>query len=182
MKNQTPVIASRERSEGRGNLSFRFLVLSFTLLLAACEMERQPKYTTYRKSTFFADNSSARMPVEGAVARGDIPDIDTALETEPPVIDAAGLASAKLNYDIYCDPCHGADGRGNGRVISRGFPNPRSLTSEDILSKPPKDLFNTIMHGYKNSPPFDYALDSQQGWELVRYIQSLKGGADGKEK
>src|SRR5262249_60543233 len=114
---------------------------SFVVLVAgvsACrqEMHDQPKYVPLRESTFFTDSRSARPLVAGTVARGQLRD-DELLYTGkmngqdttvfPSPVTAATMARGRERFDIYCSPCHGRTGPGDGMVVLRGHRRPPQL-------------------------------------------------------
>ena len=82
------------------------------------------------KSDFFADLRSARPPVEGTVARGDLRE-DTYFYTGkigtnpgdymPFPVTKEVLARGQERFNIYCSPCHSRVGDGNGMIAQRGF-------------------------------------------------------------
>ena len=87
------------------------------------DMHIQPYYRPYAKSDFFADDRSARNPVEDTVARGDLRE-DTYFYTGkigandgeymPFPVTADVLHRGRERFNIYCTPCHGRVGDGNG--------------------------------------------------------------------
>src|SRR5205807_3248083 len=100
------------------------------------DMHDQPKYVPLRESTFFGDQRSARPIVAGTVARGQLRD-DTLLYTGkvnnadatvfPFTVDVAVMARGRERFDIYCAPCHGRTGQGDGMVVRRGYRRPPSI-------------------------------------------------------
>src|ERR1700693_2427602 len=96
-------------------------LLALIAVTAGCrlDMHLQPYYRPLAKSDFFADNRSARLPVEGTVARGDLRD-DTYFYTGrmgnnlgnymPFQLTAQDLERGRERYNIYCAPCHGRVG------------------------------------------------------------------------
>ena len=165
----------------------RIVLIFILLLVSACEMENQPKYTPYRKSAFFPDGTSARQPVGGSVAKEDVRDLALASRADRPdaeipmTISEEGARRGSLNFGIYCAPCHGAAGNGDGKVIERGFPRPKPLSDPEILRRKPGDLFRIVWNGYSTSPSFSFALDAGETWEVVRYVQILQGTDSGKK-
>jgi hypothetical protein len=123
----------------------RSAVIALTSLLGftACrqDMHNQPKYVPFRESTFFADGASARQPVEGTVARGQLRE-DTLLHTGlvggqdatvfPFPVDDRVMARGQERYDIYCSPCHARTGLGDGLVVLRGYRRPPPLQDERL--------------------------------------------------
>ena len=115
------------------------LVLASALLLtaAACrqDMHDQPKYRGLRGSTFFPDGQGARPLVTNTVARGHLNE-DTLLHTGKdgendatvfpfPVTDQV-MARGQERFNIYCSPCHGRTGNGDGMIVRRGYRRSRS--------------------------------------------------------
>src|SRR5437868_15467847 len=110
----------------------KLLPLSLLVLAAGCrlDMHVQPRYNPLAKSDFFADGRSARNPVEGTVARGDLRE-DSYLYTGkigenlgdymPFPVTAAVLPRGQNRFNVYCTPCHGRLGDGNGFIPSRGL-------------------------------------------------------------
>jgi mono/diheme cytochrome c family protein len=116
------------------------LVVGLCLLASstACrqDMHDQPRYRTLRESHFFANTSSARPLVEGTIARGTL-QTDAAFFTGkngalfvnelPFPATEAVLNRGQERFNIYCSPCHGQTGAGNGLVVQRGYPTPPSF-------------------------------------------------------
>ena len=108
------------------------IALAGTVLLAACrlDMQVQPRVNPLAKSDFFPDQRSARPPVEGTVARGQLHE-DTYFYTGkignspgdylPFPVTREVLDRGRERYNIFCAPCHSRVGDGNGFVPSRGF-------------------------------------------------------------
>ena len=108
-------------------------------------MHDQPKYIPLRESTFFADGRSAREIVDGTVARGQLHEdallytgkvnnVDTTMF--PFAIDARVMARGHERFDIYCSPCHGRTGQGDGMVVRRGYRRPPSLHQDRLRDAP----------------------------------------------
>ena len=105
------------------------LIVVAVLAGSACrqDMHDQPKYTPLRASTFFADGRSARPQVAGTVARNELHE-DALLYTGkiggadasvfPFAVDENVMARGRERYDIFCSPCHGRTGQGDGMVVS----------------------------------------------------------------
>src|SRR5690242_21697950 len=94
-------------------------------------MHDGPRYRPLRASAFFTDGSSARMPVANTVSRNPLQDTDELLYTGkingalanefPMPVTAALMARGQDRYNIFCAPCHGRTGEGNGMVVQRGM-------------------------------------------------------------
>ena len=141
----------------------------FTVLLtlAGCrqDMHDQPRFKPLARSDFYTDLRSARPPVEGTVARGQLRE-DTYLYTGkigndpgdymPFPVTSEVLARGQQRYNIYCAPCHSRVGDGNGVIPSRGFPRkPPSYHIERLRKAPLGYFFDVITNGFGIMP--DYA-------------------------
>ena len=147
------------------------------------DMHDQPKYTPYKPSDFFADGRSARPLVEGTVAQGQLFD-DELLYTgkvggqESPVfpypIDEPAMRRGRERYNIYCTPCHGLTGDGDGMIVQRGYRRPPSFVVERLRQAPPGHFFDVITNGFGAMP--DYAAQIAVGdrWAIVAYIRALQ--------
>jgi mono/diheme cytochrome c family protein len=146
-------------------------------------MHDQPKYIPLRESTFFADGGSARAPVAGTVARGQLRD-DTLLYTgkvgteDAPVfpfpIDAQVMARGRERYDIYCSPCHARTGTGDGMIVLRGYRRPPTLHSERLRAAPPGHFFDVITNGFGAMPDYAVQVRPEDRWAIVAYIRALQ--------
>ncbi len=155
------------------------------LLLAGCrqDMHDQPKYRPLRASDFLPDGGSARAPVAGTVARGQLRD-DTLLYTgkvgteDAPVfpfpIDAQVMARGRERYDIYCSPCHARTGTGDGMIVLRGYRQPPTLHSERLRTAPPGHFFDVITNGFGAMPDYAAQVRPEDRWAIVAYIRALQ--------
>jgi mono/diheme cytochrome c family protein len=170
--------------------------VSLLLLLAGCERARQdmydqPRYKPYAPSSLFADGSSARPLVAGTVARARGPFADStggragsaavladlraeAAPSMPYRIDMALLRRGQERYTIYCVPCHGAAGNGEGRVVGRGFPAPPSYHEARLRAAPDRHFYDVISHGYGIMYPYGDRLEPAERWAVVAYIRALQ--------
>ena len=125
-------------------------VLALIAVTAGCriDMHIQPYYRPMAKSDFFTDDRSARLPVEGTIARGDLRE-DTYFYTGkignnpgdflPFPATQEVLDRGRERFNINCTPCHGRVGDGNGfimPVLGLGHPlaaTPRHWTNSVSL-------------------------------------------------
>jgi mono/diheme cytochrome c family protein len=162
------------------------LIVVVTLLgLSACrqDMHDQPKYIPLRESTFFADGRSARAPVPGTVPRDQLHD-DTLLYTGkvdgadatvfPFPIDEHVMARGRERFDIYCSPCHGRTGAGDGMVVRRGYRSPPSLHVDRLRLAPAGHFFDVITTGFGAMPDYAVQISAVDRWAIVAYIRALQ--------
>ena len=169
-----------------------FLAASALVLFnTACrqDMHDQPRYTALKPSTFFGDSSSARPPVAGTVARGDLREDEllyTGKQGEEPAavfpfpIDDAVMERGRERFDIYCSPCHGRTGTGDGIVVQRGFSKPPSLVTGRLLEAPPGHFFEIITNGFGAMPDHAAQVRIRDRWAIIAYIRALQLAANAK--
>lgn len=146
-------------------------------------MHDQPKYVPLRESTFFEDARSARAPVAGTVARGHLDD-DTVFYTGksegadatefPFVIDARVMARGQERFDIYCSPCHGRTGMGDGMVVRRGYRRPPPLDSDRLRAAPVGHFFDVMTNGFGAMPDYAAQVKPADRWAIVAYVRALQ--------
>jgi mono/diheme cytochrome c family protein len=161
-------------------------LLAFAAVAAwACrqDMHDQPKYKPLAKSDFFGDDRSARPLVADTVARGHLRDDDhlyggrvggQLAQTFPFPVTAEVLARGQERFGIYCTPCHGVVGRGDGMIVQRGFKAPSSFHNERMRSSPPGYFFDVMTHGFGAMPDYAAQVAVRDRWAIVAYIRALQ--------
>jgi len=166
------------------------------------DMDNQEKFKTQRADPLFADGRAMRPPVLGTIARGDYrPDdhlehgyhlIGTSEDGAPRVeyegtfppsltLDEAFVRRGQQRFEIYCAPCHGLDGSGQGIVSLRAvareqatWVQPTSLQDPLVRDRPVGHLFNTITKGIRTMPAYGDQIAVQDRWAIVAYLRALQ--------
>ena len=146
-------------------------------------MHDQPKYIPLRESTFFTDARSARPIVEGTVARGQLHE-DELLYTGklngqdatvfPLRVDAATMARGQERFNIYCSPCHGRTGQGDGMVVLRGYRRPPSFHQDRLRDAPVGHFFDVITNGFGAMPDYAAQIRPADRWAIIAYVRALQ--------
>lgn len=155
------------------------------LTLAGCrqDMHDQPRYKPYRESDFFGDRRSARPQVEGTVARGMLREdahlytgkVDGALaETFPFPVTAAVLERGRERYGIYCTPCHGLAGGGDGIIVARGYRRPSSFHVDRLRAERPGYFYDVITNGFGAMQGYAEQIPVHDRWLIVAYVRTLQ--------
>jgi mono/diheme cytochrome c family protein len=149
------------------------MVIAFVLPLAACDqnMEIQPKYSEYSRAPLFR-GSVLRNPATGAVARDDLAR-DTEIRTKPP-LSAELFERGHQRFDIFCSPCHGANGDGNGIIVQRGMPSPTSYHADRLRMADDQHFFDVITNGYGAMYSYASRVPPRDRWAIVAYIRALQ--------
>jgi mono/diheme cytochrome c family protein len=149
------------------------LLLAGLLALAGCEeanMADQPKAKTWDRNPYFAKAMTMRDPVPGTVPRQD----PAAAAVQPATITAALLARGRERYAIFCTPCHGASGDGNGIVVQRGFPHAGDLASDRLRQASAADLYRIVGEGHRAMFGMAQMIPSSDRWAIVAYLRALQ--------
>jgi mono/diheme cytochrome c family protein len=179
------VLRFRHRPSSLGKLTAYALLVSALLLLAGCreDMQNQPYYRPLRENDFYADKRSARPIIAGTVARGHL-DADTYFYTGkvgnndgdylPFPVTAEVMARGQQRYNIYCAPCHGRVGDGNGFIPTRGFRRPPSYHIERLRKVPIGYFFDVMTNGLGAMPDYAGQVSAQDRWAIAAYIRALQ--------
>jgi mono/diheme cytochrome c family protein len=153
--------------------------------LAGCrqDMHDQPKYRPLRESEVFADRRSARPFVPGTVARGTLRE-DAVLYTgkvgsefvkEIPVAVTGELVErGRAEYQVFCAPCHGRTGRGDGMVVRRGFKAPSSYHVDRLRRMPIGYFFDVITNGFGAMADYAAQVPPADRWAIAAYVRALQ--------
>lgn len=152
----------------------RAFLAATLLLVAGCDqsMDQQKRYETYEAAAVWPDGSSARPLPEGVVAQGDL--AYRAAAATPPAVTPALLEHGREQFAIFCSPCHGLAGDGDGMIVQRGFPAPPSYHTPRLRSAPPQHLFDVISNGYGVMYPYATRVAPADRWAIVAYIRALQ--------
>lgn len=146
-------------------------------------MHLQPKYLPEQPTGFFHDGRSERQPVPGTVARGQLR-LDellyTGMENGEPAsrfpfpITKADLDRGRQQYNIFCTPCHGYAGDGNGMIVQRGFPHPPSFHRDRQRANPVGHYFDVITNGFGEMYSYSSRIGPEDRWRIAAYIRVLQ--------
>ena len=160
------------------------------------DMDRQLKLRPQKPNDFFANGVSSQLPPAGTIARGE--PIETAdgavysfenspvntgkilgttnfIENNPLRIDAHLLARGHERFDIYCAPCHGKLGDGNGITKKIGdMPAVANLHDKRIVEMDDGETFNTITFGKNTMGAYGPIVPAQDRWAIVAYLRALQ--------
>ncbi len=155
-------------------------------LLTGCrqDMHDQPSYKPYAQSSFWPDQRSARPAIDGAVARGKLKTdtrlwkgraADGTFITEIPMpVTKALLMRGQQRYNIYCTPCHGRTGEGEGMVVQRGFKHPPTYHSDRLRQQPPGYIFDVISNGFGSMVSYASRIPMEDRWAITAYVKVLQ--------
>jgi cytochrome c553 len=175
------------KNRGARRLSLMAVMLVAGLLLGACrpqqQMADQPAYRPLAASDFYEDGMSSRKPVEGTIARGHLRDESLLYtgrtggapsELYPFEITRAGLERGRERYQIFCAPCHGQTGQGDGMIVRRGFRRPPSYHTDQLRERPAGHFYDVITNGFGVMPPYAAQIPVHDRWLIAAYVRTLQ--------
>ncbi len=157
------------------------------------DMDNQERFKAQQAaSAFFADGRASRPQPEGTVARGDLR-FDThyyegkiggeyaTTYPEQVTINEQFIRRGQERFNVYCAPCHGLGGAGNGtvnatalRLETAGWIAPTSLHDQLARSRPLGHIYNSISNGIRSMPPYGDQISPTDRWAIVSYIRALQ--------
>jgi mono/diheme cytochrome c family protein len=160
------------------------------------DMDRQAKLRPMEPNRFFANGVSSQLPPAGTVARSQ--PIETAsgtvyrfedspvntgretgttnfVETNPLAVNTALLQRGRERFDIYCAPCHGRLGDGNGITKKIGvMPAVANLHDKRIVEMADGEIFNTVTYGKGLMGAAGPLLPTEDRWAVIAYLRALQ--------
>lgn len=163
------------------------------------DMDDQIKFKAQNGSPLFNDGRAMRPDVEGTVARGELradDHFDRGVSggqwaTDFPaqiMVNMDLLRRGQERFGIYCQPCHGAAGYGDGIINERAmrlmeapmFGNgttwvqPKSVHEAAIREQPVGQTFNSITNGVRNMAGYAAQIPTEDRWAIVAYVKALQ--------
>lgn len=155
------------------------------------DMDNQERFKTQQPNPLFADGRASRPLVEGTVARGQL-QADDALyrgrnedgswvDEIPIRIEESMMERGRERFNIYCAPCHGYSGYGDGTVSKRAdelqegtWVPPSSFHDQVVLDRPDGHIYNSITNGIRNMAAYGSQIQVEDRWAIVAYIRALQ--------
>ncbi len=150
---------------------------------AGCEylrqdMANQPKNRPLSPSASFEDGRSERPLVENTVARGSLANDELFVPKDsnnfPLPVDLALLERGEERYKIFCTPCHGLQGDGNGMVAMRGMKPPPSYHQDRLRQAPNGYFYDNITNGFGQMLGYSAQIPPRDRWAIIAYIRALQ--------
>lgn len=161
--------------------------LTAAMLLGGCENGVRNMYHEGRNdpltySSLWPDGHSSRPLVAGTVALSAGPLAESSSgragvipsRGDGPVYTTANLERGRLEFNVYCAPCHGPAGDGDGYITRRGFPHPPSYHSTQLRGAPDSLYYDVISNGYGIMYPYGDRITPADRWNVVAYIRALQ--------
>ncbi len=160
------------------------------------DMNRQLKLRPMEANSFFPNGVSSQLPPPGTIARsepvqtvsgpaysfedapvntGRVTGTTNFVATNPLPVNDVLLQRGRERFDIYCAPCHGKLGDGNGITKKLGLmPAVANLHDQRIVVMTDGEIFNTITHGKSTMAAYGPLMTAQDRWGVIAYLRALK--------
>ncbi len=154
-------------------------------------MGSQQKFLAQSENPLFLDSRAMRPAIGGTVRRGA--EFDRSELTEgrtaggeftsefPVEVNRAMLLRGQERFNIYCSPCHGLGGAGDGLVSRRAdqlqegtWVPPLTFHGDQVRGRPVGHIFNTITNGIRNMPAYGSQISVEDRWAIVAYVRALQ--------
>ena len=159
-------------------------------------MDRQLKLRPQTANGFFANGLSSQLPQPGTIAQGKPTVVAGAevypfddkpynpgrftgttnfVEVNPVPVTGALLARGHERFAIYCSPCHGAQGDGNGITKKIGAMQVvANLHDKRIVELADGEVFNIASYGKNNMQGYAPQIPVEDRWAVIAYLRALQ--------
>jgi mono/diheme cytochrome c family protein len=161
------------------------LLCVVALFAAGCrqDMHDTPRYEAYEATDQVTGAAAARIAPTGTAARGLLRE-DEALntgkiegqlvDTIPFALSHADLKRGQERYTIYCTPCHGQLGDGNGMVVQRGLRQAASYHQDRLRQERIGYFFDVITNGFGAMQGYAEQVPVRDRWLIAGYVRALQ--------
>ena len=160
-------------------------LIAVAAISAGCrqDMHDAPRYEAYEASSTFPDNRASRTAPAGTVARGWLRDDEAlytgklagqAVDEFPFAIGRDELVRGQQRFNIYCTPCHGRLGDGNGMVVQRGLRQAASYHQDRLRQEKNGYFYDVITNGFGAMQGYADQIPVRDRWLIVAYVRTLQ--------
>jgi mono/diheme cytochrome c family protein len=155
-----------------------------TLAISGCDyslrqdMANQPYNRPLSPSDFFADGRSERPLIENTVAHGapenDVYNVAKDYAAYPLPVNEKLLQRGQDRYKIFCAPCHGLQGDGNGMAAERGMKHPPSYHIDRLRQAPNGYFYDVMTNGFGAMYSYSERIPPSDRWAIIAYVRALQ--------
>jgi len=160
------------------------------------DMKKQLKLRPMTPDGFFANGVSSQLPPPGTIAQtqpivvggrevypyedspvntGRITGTTNFIENNPFPVTPQLMARGQQRFTIYCSPCHGQLGDGNGITKKIGaMAVVANLHDKRIVELPDGEIFNTVSYGKLNMQGYAPQIPVEDRWAIIAYLRALQ--------
>ena len=160
----------------------RSIAILVIIVLAGCNesMDQQNRTKTYgaAKALPWRSDGEALPLADGVVAQDALSRAKQ--RAEPPEVSRTLLERGRERYDIFCAPCHGLTGAGDGFIVQRGFPGPPPFADPRLMRTSAPEMLTAINDGKGVMYGFGDRVAPRDQWAIVAYMRALQHAGAGR--
>jgi len=183
-----------------------FLAIAFAATFSACKDKRSTgleyarnmydpiAYNPDQPNKNFKDGKTAQLPPAhtkpvGFTEYDEYPNTKEGYEAagvsmvNPLPVDTVNLAQGKHLFTVFCSPCHGEKGDGQGHLVKiekfSGVPAYQTGASSrggNMVDLTAGKIYHTITYGVNNMGSHASQISPTDRWKVVMYVQQLQKG------
>lgn len=160
------------------------------------DMKRQAKLRPQEANSFFANGVSSQLPQPGTIAQekplvvagqevfsfddhpvntGRVTGSTNFVEVNPFPVAESLLTRGQRQFNIYCAPCHGQTGEGNGITKKIGAMGVvANLHDQRIVELTDGEVFHVISYGKGVMQPYAAQISVSDRWAITAYLRALQ--------
>jgi len=92
----------------------------------------------------------------------------------PLPLNPALLERGEERYKIFCTPCHGLQGDGNGMVAMRGMKRPPSYHQDRLRQASNGYVYDVMTNGFGQMLGYSAQIPPRDRWAIIAYIRALQ--------
>lgn len=160
------------------------------------DMKRQAKLRPQTANGFFANGLSSQLPQPGTIAQeqpllvngqpvysfedspvntGRISGTTNFVEVNPLPVTEQLIDRGQRQFNIYCAPCHGQTGDGNGITKKIGaMAVVANLHDKRIVQLTDGELFSTASYGKGVMQGYAPQISTEDRWAVIAYLRALQ--------
>lgn len=140
------------------------------------EPRTEPAGQEYGKARGHAHASDGQPHAAGAADGGNAGAGDQHAHEQrmPFPLTRAVLERGRDRFNIFCAPCHGRTGYGDGLVVRRGFTSPPSFHTEQMRQHPVSHFYRIATEGVGAMPEYAKQTRPEDRWAIAAYIRALQ--------
>ena len=154
------------------------------------DMDSQGKFRAQAPNPAFEDGRAMRPAVPGTLAVEHYSGNDHFSKgianggwatTFPVKVDMQLMERGKERFEIYCAPCHGLSGDGDGMNARRAtelaegtWVPPTDYHTQRIREMPVGQVFHTVSFGVRKMAPYGPQIPPADRWAIIAYIRALQ--------
>ena len=170
--------------QSRASLAAALAFVFCGIAMAGCgyslrqDMANQPRQNPLSPSDLFPDGRSERPLPENTVARGEIANDELLVPKDsnafPLPLTPELLQRGQERFGIFCSPCHGLQGDGQGMVAMRGMKHPPSFHQERLRQVPNGYIYDVVTNGFGAMYGYSAQIPPRDRWAIIAYVRALQ--------